>query len=306
MPPFELTVLGSSSALPATGRNPSAHVLNIHGRFYLIDCGEGTQMQMRRFGQKIQKIEAIFISHLHGDHYFGLPGLLGTLHLLGRTQALEIFAPEGLKEIIDIQHKYAETFLRYPLHVHELNTENASLCYETEKMTVHTIPLNHRIPCCGFLFREKPVPGSLNIEAVEKYRISKEYYIAIKQGNDHRKPDGTIIPNAALVHPAKPIRSFAYCSDTKADRRIVQHIKGVDLLFHEATFSEEHKDKAEATFHSTASDAAEIAREAAVKRLLIGHFSARYENAERLVQEAKAIFPETGAVEEGSVYPIIC
>ncbi len=261
MSTFELTVLGSSSALPAGGRNPSAHVLNIQERFYLIDCGEGTQMQMRRYGQKIQKMESIFISHLHGDHYFGLPGLLGTMHLLGRVKPLNIYAPEGLQEILELQHHHSETFLKFPLHFHTLRPGESYVCYETEKIIVSTIPLQHRVPCCGFLFREK-------------------------------------------TRRDKATRSFAYCSDTKFSKDVIEKVKGVDFLYHEATFTEEHKEKAIATFHSTAREAGLVAKEAAVKFLLIGHFSARYDNTDVLAREAAVEFEACEAAVEGKTYTI--
>lgn len=261
MPSFELTVLGSSSALPAAGRHPSAHVLNVHEHFYLIDCGEGTQMQLRKFRMKLVKIEAVFITHLHGDHYFGLPGLLGTLHLLGRTKPLQVFAPAGLKEIIHLQHQHSDTYLQFPLQIHEVDVKKNGIIYEDEKVSVSSFPMKHRIPCAGYRFEEKPWRD--------------------------RVP-----------------RSFGYCSDTKKDSTLSSYIKGVDLLFHEATFMEEHRDKAEKTYHSTARDAAQIALESGVKRLLLGHFSARYPDVNGLLSEAKEIFTEVEAAEEGKTYPV--
>lgn len=260
-PPFSLTVLGSSSALPAAGRNPSAHILNVHDRYYLIDCGEGTQSRLRKFSIKMQKIEAIFISHLHGDHYYGLPGLLGTLHLLGRTKPLSLYAPAGLKEILTIIHRHSETFLQYPLEFHEINMDENKTLLETEHVRISSFPLKHRIPCAGFLFEEK-------------------------QWRD-RKP-----------------RKFAYCSDTKYDEDLCRVTKDVDLLYHEATFMEVHKQKANTTWHSTAAEAGRIAKMAGVKQLLIGHFSARYPIVDELLNEAKMEFPETQAAEEGEIYQV--
>jgi ribonuclease Z len=255
---FSLTVLGSNSAVPAHNRNLSAHLLNANERFFLIDCGEGTQFQLRKFHLSSQRIRHIFISHLHGDHFFGLIGLLNTMHLMGRKEELHIHADARLQEILDLQLEASQTTLRFPVHFHPLLANSHSTILEEERLIVHSFPLKHSIPVWGFVFKEKNKP---------------------------RK-----VPEA---------RSYAYCSDTAYDESIIPHIHGVQLLYHESTFMEDLALVAAEKLHSTAKEAALIASKAGVRQLLLGHFSARYENLEPLLAEAKSIFPETILPEEG-------
>jgi ribonuclease Z len=304
MLPFEVTILGSSSAIPTATRNPSAQVVSIRERFFLVDCGEGTQIQIRRHRIKLQKINHIFISHLHGDHYLGLVGLLGSLHLLGRTKAMHVYAPEGLKEIIDIQHHYSQTFLRYPLEIHTIAGNNMQLLWEDDKVEVHAFPLQHRIPTYGFLFKEKPWQRKVIVEKIQEYNIPTPYIPQIKNGSDFVKTDGSIIPNEMLTYPPPPPRSYAYCSDTRFYPEVCQWIKGVNLLYHEATFEEQHKVRAKETSHSTGRDAGEIAKLASAGKLLLGHFSIRYDSTKNVLAEAREVFENCEAVEEGKKYEV--
>ncbi len=303
---FEFTVLGSNSALPTTERNPSAHVLNVHERFYLIDCGEGTQMQIRKYGIKLQRIDQIFISHLHGDHVFGLPGLLGTLHLLGRTKELAVYSPPGLEEIIRLQHDASDTHLNYALNFVTIDTKKHSRIFETDSLEVYSIPMQHRIPCCGFLFRERIHTFNIRKEKIEELGLGVEEIRLIRSGADHRLKSGEVVPNAELTQHRKEARSFAFCSDTRPSPIYEDAIRDVDLLYHEATFLDELKDKAKKTWHTTAKEAGMIARKANAGRLIIGHFSSRYGNPPlSLLEEARGIFPETVLAEEGKCYSVL-
>lgn len=302
MLPFEVTVLGSSSATPTSSRNPTAQVVNLHERFFLLDCGEATQIQIRRFKVKIQRIDHVFISHLHGDHYLGLPGLLGTMHLLGREKELHIYSPPGLKEIIDTNHYHSKTFLKYELIFHVI--EGKTKVFEDDKLSVETIPMNHRIPCYGFLFREKQLPRNIIKEKLEEYSIPVQEIQKIKEGNDFISPDGKVIPNSELTtNPPSP-RSYAYCSDTLYNESFIDQIKNVNLLYHEATFAEDMANRAVETFHSTAKQAGAIAQKANVMQLIIGHYSARYRELDVLLKETKDIFDNTVLAIEGETYKV--
>lgn len=314
---FILTILGSSSALPTATTNPTAHLLNVNERFFLIDCGEGTQMQLRRNRIKIQRINHIFISHLHGDHYFGLIGLITTMQLLGRETPLHIFSPPGLKPIIDIQlnspapagtgedpaaqEEYKGGF---PLIFHELDARQHKVIFEDDKITVKSIPLKHRIPCCGFLFKEKPKARNMVKEMLARHKISFEQIQKLKLGEDLVKEDGTVIKNEELTTAPSPSLSYAFCSDTRYNEAIIPIIEGVDLLYHEATFLHELEKQAKKTAHTTAFQAATIAMKANVKQLVIGHFSARYKNPDALLKEAQSVFENTLLAEEGKKYVI--
>jgi ribonuclease Z len=302
---FSVTVLGSSSATPTANRNPSAQIVNINEHCYLIDCGEATQIQIRKYGVRLQKMDTIFISHLHGDHFYGLPGLLGTLHLLGRTNELTIYAPKGLKDIIDVIHKYSDTCLRYQLKIIEIDTTQNKVIYENKHLAVKTIPLNHRVACCGFLFTEMPHQRNLKKEKLAEYKIPVEYINAIKAGDDYTLPDGKVIPNTELILPAAEIRSYAYCSDTCYHEPIIEQIKNCNLLYHESTFANDKADRATETYHSTAAQAATIALKANVKKLMLGHFSARYNDVSVLLNEALPIFEHSHIAEEGITYDVI-
>lgn len=301
---FELTILGASSATPTSNRNPTAQVLNVLERFFLIDCGEGTQMQLRKYKIKFQRINHIFISHLHGDHYFGLMGLLSSMHLLGRQNELHLYAPAPLKEIIDIQLKYSETQLNYPLIFHSLNFDSKTLLFEDDLVKVSSFPLNHRIATCGFLFEEKPKAKSIIKEKIKEYQIGIADIHKIRAGYDYVTIDGKIIPNNELTHPSPHLRKYAYCSDTRYSEKLLEYITNVDVLYHEATFLHELIDRAEATYHSTAKEAGMAAAKANAKQLIIGHFSARYPDLIPLLQEAQSQFNNTLLAEEGKSYLI--
>lgn len=301
---FEVGILGSSSATPIYQRHPTAQVINFHERFFLVDCGEGTLIQMNRYKIKFHRINHIFISHLHGDHYLGLLGLISTMHLQGRASTLHIYGPRDLKEIIDIQLKYSETTLRYPVEFHEVDSRNSTILFEDDDVRVETIILSHRIPCTGFLFSEKPRQRKLKKDKLSLYKVPVTAYNDLKAGHDFVAEDGKIIPNSSLTTDPRKPRKYAFCSDTIFDERLVGIVKGVDLLYHEATFLSDKADRARETFHSTAEQAGLIAKKAGVKRLIIGHFSARYKNLYPLLEEAKAVFPETTLALEGDRFTI--
>ena len=301
---FELTILGSSSATPTAKRNPTAQLLNIAERFFLIDCGEATQIQLRRFKIRFQRINHIFISHLHGDHYLGLMGLLSSLHLLGRKNPIHIYAPNGLRKIIELQMEVSGTVLSYEIHWKELNTEQSEIIFEDQLLTVETIILNHRIPCCGFIFREKTRPFSIDKTQADYYGVPLSQMMSVKNGEDAVLEDGTVIANHLVTKGRQKSRSYAFCSDTRFDDRVIQVVKDVDLLYHEATFLHEMLERAKQTYHTTALEAGRVARLAKVTKLIIGHFSVRYVDLNPLLEEAKTEFPETFLGEEGKVFNI--
>jgi ribonuclease Z len=296
---FELTILGCSSATPTSSRNPTAQLVNLAERFFLIDCGEGTQMQIRRYRIKFQRISHIFISHLHGDHYLGLPGLLSSMHLLGRTNDMHIYCPAELQEILEVQFRHSQTWLNYKIIYHHHNYVNGEVLFEDEKAIVKAVVLNHRIPCCGFLFVEKPQLPNISVEMLRKYRIPVSQIMGIKAGADFIAEDGRVVPNEELVDRKLPQRSYAYCSDTKYDESILEVISGATLLYHEATFMKDMAERAKETYHSTALQAGQMALKAGVKLLMIGHYSARYKEIEPLAEEARTVFPQTILAVEG-------
>jgi ribonuclease Z len=296
---FALTILGSSSALPTSVRNLTAHVLNVDERFFLIDCGEGTQLQIRKYKARLGKINHIFISHLHGDHVFGLPGLLSTFNLLGRDSDLHIYAHSRIKSILNPFLSHFVPNFNYRIIYHDLKNDGLNLIFEDSKLTIHSFPLKHRIETCGFIFREKPKPRKIIKDFIDFYHIPIKALPGIKNGDDFICEDGTVVPNEKLTHPGSETHSYAFCSDTAYLENIIPYIKDVQLLYHEATFSEEDRARALETFHSTASDAAKIAKMANAQKLIIGHFSARYKDHSVLEEEARIIFPETYAAEDG-------
>ncbi len=302
---FEVIVLGSSSATPAYNRNPSAQLLNINDKYYLIDCGEATQNQLNKFKLKSSKIDYIFISHLHGDHYLGLIGLLSTMHLNGRVKEIHVFGPPQLKEIIDLQLKVSETVLRYEVIFHFTHTEYTEQIYENNDVTVDTIILNHRIPTTGFLIKEKARKRKINTDKIEEHDVPLEYIPLLKNGIDYCDKFGNTIPNSELTFDPVPPRSFAYCSDTLYNEDFLEQIEGVDFLYHEATFLHDLIDRAVETYHTTALQAGIIAKKANVKQLMIGHFSARYRELDSLLIEAKSEFDNTVLAIEGEKY-LIC
>ncbi|OQY05420.1 MAG: ribonuclease Z [Bacteroidetes bacterium 4572_117] len=299
---FSVTVLGSSSALPTTKRFPTAHLINSSERFFLIDCGEGTQIQLRKFHLRFSKINHIFISHLHGDHYFGLFGLISTFSLLGRKADLHVYAHAGLKKIIDCQFSSNSINFDIAFHVIPYNKELA--LYEDKHLTVSTFPLKHRIPANGFLFKEKKRELNLRKDAIKRYNLSIKDIKSIKEGNDYLWDGERLLKNELLTYTAYKPRAYAFCSDTAYYQKIVKYISEVDILYHEATFAEDMAEMAKKTFHSTAKQAAQIANEAKVNKLLIGHFSSRYNNVNILEKEAKEIFKNTESVVEGKTYSI--
>jgi len=298
-----LTILGSSSALPTSKRFPTAHLLQVDERFFLIDCGEGAQVQLRKFGYNPARIHHIFISHLHGDHVFGLFGLISTLGMMGRTMPLHLYGPEKLEEMINEHLKFFGP-LPFEIRVRFPRGEPQEIFYEDDKIAVEAIPLKHRTTTFGYLFREKKKALNIRKEAIRQYGLGIADLVKVKQGLDHRLPGGQVIPNEMMTLPPYHPRSFAYLSDTIYDPGLVPRVRGVDLLFHEATFSGRDGKLASETFHSTAPQAAMIAMEAGVGRLLIGHFSSRYKDHAVLVEEAREIFPKTDGVNDGETYSI--
>jgi ribonuclease Z len=302
--PFELTILGSSSATPTQNRHPTAQVLNIRERFFLIDCGEGTQSQLVRYKIKYSRIGHIFISHLHGDHYLGLMGLLSTMHLQGRNNEIHLYGQQELMDIIELQLRLSQTVLRYNLIFHPVKNYSGTIILEDEDLSVSTISLNHRIPCTGFLFKEKPKPRKLLINKMKQYNIPFKYYAGIKNGENYEDDFGNIIPNKELTISAGRPRSYAFCSDTVYLEHLADEVRGVDLLYHESTFMHDLLDRAKATFHSTSIEAATVAKNAGVLRLLIGHFSARYKDLGPMLEEARTIFPESELALEGRKFVV--
>ncbi|MEY5069273.1 MAG: hypothetical protein RLZ47_1135 [Bacteroidota bacterium] len=302
---FELTILGSSSATPIYNRNPTAQLLNINEKFYLIDCGEGTQQQLLRFNCKFQKIDHIFISHLHGDHYLGLVGLISSMNLNGREKALKLFGPPELEEIIDLQLKHSLTTLRFNLEFKRTSAYQFKTLFENQDVLVETIPLNHRIACTGFKFTLKKRLPKIRMDKVQALQIPPEQRQLIKKGFSFTDSSGTVHQPEDLTLPAEEERSYAYCSDTICDWSYLDQIKSMNLLYHESTFMHDMLARAEETYHTTALQAGEIAKRAEVKQLLIGHFSARYRDLDPLLEEARSVFPNTDLAIEGQKFEII-
>ena len=299
---FQLTILGTSSALPTSNRYPTAQVLNVLGRFFLIDCGEGTQTQMRKFKIGFSKINHIFITHLHGDHIFGLIGLISTMVLLGREKELHIYSHPDLQKFISAQLNFLYPgAIPFWIVYHPLNYKGEQLIYEDTKVKIFSFPLFHRIPTCGFRFEEKPALPNLNKQKLEEYKIPISERQRIKEGGDFITSDGKLILHSELTTYRFKARSFAFCSDTRFDLSYIESVRNVDLLYHEATFADDNQELARTTFHSTGKDAATIALRAQVGKLLIGHFSARYKDNSPILEEALKVFPETRALAEGDV-----
>lgn len=302
--PFQLTILGSSSATPTSQRYPTAQALQVPGRSFLLDCGEGTQHQIRKNKINFSRISHIFISHLHGDHFFGLIGLISSLVLLGRKNDLHIYAHSELQRYTKFQLDFLNMDLGFKLFFHPLNLKKPQLIFEDHKLSITSFPLNHRIPCCGFRFDEKPLSPNLIKEQIKKFQIPIGDRKRIKAGENFITANGEIIPNNLLVMAAKKPRSYAYCSDTAYSQAVAEAVKNIDLLYHEATFAEADRKTAAETFHSTGMQAAQIAKLANVKKLLIGHFSGRYKNTDDILAEARSVFPNTYAVNDNDVYDI--
>lgn len=297
---FAVTILGNNSAVPAFNRHPTSQVVTIDGNNYLVDCGEGTQIQMINYKIRRSKISHIFISHLHGDHYFGLIGLINSFGLLSHQQDLHVFGPSPLKEIIELQLKVADTHLPFNLFLHTI-TGPATLI-DTEKLTVKCFRTNHRIECYGFSFEEKKLPRKLNPEKAREYEVPMAFYERLKQGEDYISKNGGIVKNGWVTIANEPGRKYAFCADTKYDESLIPHIEGADMIYHETTYLDNLRERAESRFHSTTKQAAQIALKANVKKLLIGHFSSKYDTLDEFEKETREIFPNTELALEGAVY----
>jgi ribonuclease Z len=299
---LKLTILGCYAATPRTFTNPTSQVLDINNRLFLIDCGEGTQVQLRKNKVKFSRINHIFISHLHGDHFFGLVGLISTFSLLNRTTDLHIYGPKGIKEIIKLQLRLSNSWTNYGLYFHELESLESEIIFEDHKVVVKTIPLKHRVYTNGFLFQEKIGERKLNIDAVQNYAIDTCYYQNIKNGKDITLDNGTVVLNKDLTFDPVPALSYAFCSDTVYNEDILPIISNVDVLYHESTFLQSEENLAKKTLHSTAKEAALIALKANAKQLILGHYSTRYESIEMFKQEAETVFPNILLGDDGKSF----
>lgn len=301
---FSVTILGSNSAAPAHNRNQTSQLVHIGKSAILVDCGEGTQVQFKKYGIKTAKLDYILISHLHGDHYLGLMGVISTFHLNKRTKPLTIFGPKGLDEIITIQLKYGNLRLNYPLHFVQTDPKQRALIINEKFYKVYSFPTQHRVTCTGFYIKEKPKPRNLVKEELLKHNLSLEAINSLKSGRDYKDPftEEVIYSLDQFTYPPVPERSYAYSADTIYDRGLVENFSGANLLYHESTFMEKEAERAKETFHSTASQAASIAKEAGVKKLLLGHYSVRYKELEAMLLEAQEVFPDTELSIEGKTF----
>lgn len=304
MEKFEVYILGCGSALPTTRHNATSQVIDLRDKLYMIDCGEGTQSQYRRVGLSFARLGHIFISHLHGDHCFGLMGLISTLGLLGRTATLHIHAFPELETLMIPWLQYFCDGMPYEVQFHPFAHGCADIIYEDRSVSVQAFPLSHRVPCCGFVFQEKPTAAHIRREMIDFYEIPFSQINRIKNGEDYVMPDGKVVPNSRLTIPATSPRKYVYCSDTRFNANNVQYTRNADLLFHEATFAEDHAARAEQTCHSTARQAAEMACLSNARKLVIGHYSARYADERVLLDEARAVFAQTMLAEEGKCYKV--
>lgn len=305
MEPFKIHILGCGSALPTLKHNASSQLIEMRGKCFMVDCGEGAQMQFRRSHIHFSKLNAIFISHMHGDHCFGLMGLLSTLGMLGRTSKLRIYAPKDYEPLFRQQVEFFMQTMEYEMEMIPVDTEKQQVIYEDHSLTVETVPLQHRVPCCGFIFREKPTLPHIRRDMIDYYGIPVSQINNIKNGADWTNEDGDVIPNARLVQPADSPRSYAYCSDTRFMPALKEQVKGVTVLYHESTYTAEQEDRAKIYYHSTARQAAAIAAGAGVGTLLLGHYSARYNDEQVLLEEAKAVFPNSILTQEGMVFDVV-
>ncbi len=304
MLPFNLTILGSSSATPTSDRNPTAQLLSHGEKLFLIDCGEGTQVSLRRMHIHFQRIKHIFISHLHGDHFYGLIGLISSMHLLGRTKPLHVYGPPMLKEILDQQLQASLTTLLYTLEFHPTQAAREEILFEDELISVSSFPMLHRIPTTGFIFREKPFERKIRKDVIALLNIPVHVISKLKAGEDYVAADGTVHPNLSITMESPLPRTYAFCSDTAYFEDIIPIVQGADLLYHETTFMNNREANAAEKFHSTTGQAATIAVKAAVKKLLIGHFSARYDDLQPLLDEARTVFPATDLAVDGCIFEI--
>lgn len=304
MEPFKVHILGCGSALPTLQHNASSQIVELREKLFMIDCGEGTQIQLRRSRIHFSKIIAVFISHLHGDHCFGLPGMISTFGMTGRTAPLHIYAPAAFEPILEQTLSFFCQGLEFKVVFHAVDTTQNKVVYEDRSLTVETIPLQHRIDCCGYLFREKPILPHIRRDMIDFYKIPISQINNIKAGADWVTAEGEVIANSRLTTPAEPARSYAYCSDTRYIKTLHELVKGVSTLYHESTYSAEDAERARLYWHSTSQDAAKVARDASVGKLLLGHFSARYNNESQLLEEAKEIFLNSYLTREGATFDI--
>lgn len=304
MEPFKVHILGCGSALPTLQHNASSQIVELREKLFMIDCGEGTQIQLRRLRIHFSKIIAVFISHLHGDHCFGLPGMISTFGMTGRTAPLHIYAPAAFEPILDQTLSFFCQGLEFKVVFHAVDTTQNKVVYEDRSLTVETIPLQHRIDCCGYLFHEKPILPHIRRDMIDFYKIPISQINNIKAGADWVTAEGEVIANSRLTTPAEPARSYAYCSDTRYIKTLYELVKDVSTLYHESTYSAEDAERARLYWHSTSQDAAKVARDASVGKLLLGHFSARYNNESQLLDEAKEIFPNSYLTCEGATFDI--
>ncbi|MEO1484567.1 MAG: ribonuclease Z [Bacteroidota bacterium] len=296
---MKLTILGCYSATPRAFTNPTSQVLEIRNHLFLIDCGEGTQVQLRKNKVRFSRINHIFISHLHGDHFFGLPGLVSTFRLLGREKPLHIYGPKGIKEAVTLLLKLGDSWTNYPLLFHELESNDSELIFEDDRVQVSTIPLVHRVYTNGFLFQGKPLPRKLDIEAAKSHNIDASQFNNIKAGKNGVTADGKEVLNSTLTYDPPPPKSYAFCSDTQYSEKVVPIVKGVDVLYHESTFLESESHLCDRTKHATAKQAANIAQKSGVGQLILGHFSTRYKNLNLFKEEAQEIFADTELADDG-------
>jgi len=301
---FEVLVLGCGSATPTLKHNPTSQLINHDEHYFLFDCGEGTQLQLRRYKVKFQRIKHIFITHLHGDHYLGLPGLISTMHLLGRTTDLHIYSHKDLKEATEVQLRISHSRLRFKVVWHPLKYEGMETIFENKKLIFQSFPLHHGVETCGFRISEKEKLRNIKQECIEKYNISIPRIRQIKEGADYKLSDGSIIPNEELTTAPNPPKSYAFCTDTAYAETTAKYVSGVDLLYHEATFRKKEAERARATLHSTTLDAALVAKEANAGKLLLGHYSARYKKDNPFLQEASSIFKNVMLADEGLRIPV--
>ena len=296
---FEVLILGCGSATPTLKHNPTSQLINHDEHYFLFDCGEGTQLQLRRYKVKFQRIKHIFITHLHGDHYLGLPGLISTMHLLGRTTDLHIYAHSDLKEATEVQLRISHSRLRFKVVWHALEYDGLKTLFENKKLSIKSFPLLHGVETCGFKITEREKPRNIRRECIEKYNIPIPRIKQIKEGADYKLSDGTVIPNTELTTDPPETRSYAFCTDTAYAKSTSEFVKGVDLLYHEATFRKKESERAATTLHSTTLDAALVAKEANASRLVLGHYSARYKKDDPFLQEASSIFKNVILADEG-------
>ena len=304
MEPFKIYILGCGSALPTLHHNASSQVVEVRQKLFMVDCGEGTQMQLRRSHIRFLNIRCVFISHLHGDHCFGLVGMLSTFGMLGRTMPLHIYAPTDMEPLLALEKQLFLQGLTYEVVFHGVDTKTQKVVYEDRSLTVETLPLRHRVPCCGYLFREKPTLPHIRRDMIDYLNIPFSQINNIKNGADWTTEDGKTISNNRLVLTADAPRSYAYCSDTCYLPKLHERIKGVNLLYHESTYASDYPERAKKFFHSTSQQAAQVARDAGAGQLLLGHYSARYDNEQQLLEEARQIFPNSFLTDEGAVFDV--